>query len=303
MSHLRKIPFTKPIPAGAEMVTRRGVRLAHWTDGRGKAREAELTEDGQRIRQFSRKWYGEYVDADGITRCVPLATDKTAAQQMLAALTRRAELGKAGCVDPFEQHRKRPLAEHLADFAGELQAKGDDPRHVGIVASRLAALLGGCGFVFLADLSASRIMDYLAELRRDRPATPLPIGEEWFTPREAAGLLGIKTASVAAAVRRHRLDAEGQGKARRLSARDAGGAARAVGPRRERRDDEPVPGARQGVHPLAGQGPSRRRRPVDAPGSRQQPAGPPPRPARADGGRIAPRADRRPGQRTDVPRS
>jgi len=216
MSHLRKIPFTKPIPAGAELVTRRGARLARWTDGRGKAREAELTEDGQRIRLYTRDWWGEYADADGVVQCVRLARDKTAAAQMLAALVRKAELGRAGIVDPFEQHRRRPLAEHLADFLGELRARGDDPRHVSIVASRLAALLGGCGFVFLADVSASRIMDWLERMRSNQPITPLTAGVEWFASREVAALLGIKAASVGAAVRRHRLAAEGQGKARRF---------------------------------------------------------------------------------------
>ena len=165
---------------------------------------------------MSRKWYGSFVDAAGVDRCLPLAADKTAAQQMLAALVRKAELGKAGIVDPFEQHRRRPLAEHLADFLGELRGRGDDPRHVAIVASRLTALLETCGFVFLTDLSASRIVDYLAQLRRNRTASPLPPGQEWFAPREAAALLGIKAASVGTAVRRHRLAAEGQGKARRF---------------------------------------------------------------------------------------
>ncbi len=175
-----------------------------------------MTEDGCRIRQLSRKWYGEYIDADGRPQCVPLAADKTAAQQLLAALTRKAEMGKAGLVDPFEQHRKRPLSEHLADFISELRAKGDDPRHVAIVASRLTALLDGCNFVFLADVSASRVMDWLERLRRDRMPSELPVGQEWFTLRESAALLGIQTASVGTAVRRHRLSAEGNGKARRL---------------------------------------------------------------------------------------
>jgi integrase/recombinase XerC len=134
---------------------------------------------------------------------------------MLAELVRRAELGKAGIVDPFAEHRKRPLREHVADYEAYLLGKGDDPRHVAVVGPRLKALLDGCRFVFMADVSASTVMDYLASLRRDRPAEPLPDGKDWFSPRETAVLLGIKAASVGTAVRRHRLDAEGQGKARR----------------------------------------------------------------------------------------
>lgn len=58
MPSLRKIPFTKPLPAGAEIFTRKGKRFARWIDGKNKPREAELSEDGRRIRQQSRKWYG-----------------------------------------------------------------------------------------------------------------------------------------------------------------------------------------------------------------------------------------------------
>src|SRR5262245_435312 len=67
----------------------------------------------RKVKRKSAKWYGSYTDADGLPQCVPLSANKTAAQQMLNELVRRAELGKVGIVDPFEQHRRRPLAEHL----------------------------------------------------------------------------------------------------------------------------------------------------------------------------------------------
>src|SRR5262249_41555828 len=134
------------------------------------------------------------------------------------ALVRKAELGKVGIGDPFEEHRKRPLAEHLADYHRELEARGNAPRYVALVASRLADLASGCGFVFIPDLSASRHMDWLADLRNrpGRPALQLPDGKELFTRAEVARLLGIKPHSVPPLVRRHRLAAEGTGKSRRF---------------------------------------------------------------------------------------
>lgn len=68
---------------------------------------------------------------------MPLATDKTAAGQMLAELVCKAELGKAGIVDPFAEHRKRPLLEHVADYEAYLLGKGDGRQH-----ARDAAALG-----------------------------------------------------------------------------------------------------------------------------------------------------------------
>jgi hypothetical protein len=127
MSNLRRIPYTKPIPADAEIITRKGQRFARIKDRKGKIVEAPLNDDGTRIQLLSKKWYGEYKDADGVEQCVPLSTDKTAAEQRLAELVRKAEFGKAGLIDPFEAHRKRPLAEHLADFAAARSGQRETP--------------------------------------------------------------------------------------------------------------------------------------------------------------------------------
>jgi hypothetical protein len=64
-------------------------------------------------------------------------------------------MGKAGVRDPFAKEKSRPLAEHLADYRRELEARGNDPRYVELTVARVRALLDGCGFVFTSDLSAS----------------------------------------------------------------------------------------------------------------------------------------------------
>jgi integrase len=211
MSRLFRQQYTKPIPPGAQLLTVRGKPCARFTED-GKTVTRPLTKKGDRIRVPSGKWYCEYTDANGITRRVPLSTDRTAAQQMLAELDRKAERGKAGITDPYETHRKRPLAVHLADYRRDLEARDNVPRYVSATVSRLKSLLDGCGFVFISDLSASRVMDWLADLRRKgRPRAEVPPGQEWFTGREVAQLLGVTPASVSTAVRRHRLPGAGRG--------------------------------------------------------------------------------------------
>jgi integrase len=97
-----------------------------------------------------------------------------------------------------------------------LEARGNAKRYVELVASRLRDLLDGCGFRLILDLSASRVMDWLAELRRHGKPRPelAPDKQEW-TRKELARLLGVKPASIPPVVRRQRLHAEGKGKARR----------------------------------------------------------------------------------------
>lgn len=132
-------------------------------------------------------------------------------------LTDRA-MKRVGLNDPYEQHQNRPLAKHLADYQSELSARGNAPRYVAVVVSRMSALLDGCGFQFITDMSASVAMEWLADLRRSgRQRVTLEPGKMWFSPKEAGAVLGIQSASVSAVVRRHRLSSVGQSRARRYS--------------------------------------------------------------------------------------
>jgi hypothetical protein len=166
MAHLRRPPYTKPVPEGAEVFTRKGKRFARFRDRAGRLTIAPLTKDGRRVRLRSSKWYGEYRDADGVVRFVPLATDRTAAEQMLAELVRKAELARANIADPFEEHRRRALKEHLADFRRYLAAKGNTEEYAERTGNRVQALLDGCRFTFIADLSPSATVQWLADQRQ-----------------------------------------------------------------------------------------------------------------------------------------
>src|SRR5262249_23002176 len=90
--------------------------ITRYLDDRGR-QVPKGTAGARRVREKSAKWYGR---VPGAPKPVPLCRNKTAAEQMLADLVRKSELAKAGIVDPFEQHSKRPLLEHLADFEAAL---------------------------------------------------------------------------------------------------------------------------------------------------------------------------------------
>ncbi|MGQ9919137.1 MAG: hypothetical protein ACUVS7_17155, partial [Bryobacteraceae bacterium] len=74
------------------------------------------TTTGRKVKTKSKKWWGQYKDALGRLRRVPLSVDKQCAQTMLTRITRQVERERAGLVDPTEEQRKRPLAEHLNEF-------------------------------------------------------------------------------------------------------------------------------------------------------------------------------------------
>ena len=91
--------------------------------------------------------------------------DKAASQQLAAKLEREAELARAGVVDRYKEHRKRPLVEHLADFEQSLLAKGATVRHAEQTTSRVRRLMNACGFKTWTDISASKLQTVLAEWR------------------------------------------------------------------------------------------------------------------------------------------
>src|SRR5262249_19352047 len=127
-----------------------------------------------------------------------------------------AELAKVGIADPYEQHRKRPLLEHLADWETSLRAGGATAKHVRQTVADARRVIEGCRFILMADLSASRVQAFVAGLReRGRPQGPLDPGKESYTRNELAAVLGVKPSAVPWLVRHHRLQAAGKGKARR----------------------------------------------------------------------------------------
>jgi integrase/recombinase XerC len=172
------------------------------------------TPGARKVQEKSAKWYGR---APGAASPVPLCENKAAAQIMLSELVRKAGLATVGISDPYEQHRKRPLLDHLADFKAALLAKGVTPRQAGAVASLARRVLAGCGFVFMGDLSASHTMAYLATLRESgRAMPPLDPDKKSFTRDELAAALGVRPHAVRGLVRRHGLSATGKGKGRRF---------------------------------------------------------------------------------------
>ncbi len=124
------------------------------------------TPGARKVKERTEKWYGNYRDADEIWTRVPLCADKEAAKTMLRELHRKAQREAAGDVDHFAEHRKRPLAEHVDDYTRFLTGKGNVEEHVARTTAQIKAILDGCGFKRMADVNPSRVVEFLADLRK-----------------------------------------------------------------------------------------------------------------------------------------
>ena len=160
---------TRPLPAGAELFTKAGQRLARWKPAKGKTRTAKVTsgEDGTlRIQTDAATFTAKFRNGQGIVREISTGCrDEDAARSVLSKLERRAELVKSEIISSAEDatadHQLTPLDRHFAAFHEHRTAKGLTPVRIANTKSRLDRLADECGFGRLADCSADALTRWL----------------------------------------------------------------------------------------------------------------------------------------------
>ena len=187
-------------------------KYVRWVDSSGN-RVARTASGARKVTGESAKWYGSVFDPAMRTWSqVPLCTDRKAAEDLLRQKISKAERLHVGLGDPFEQHRVTllvcPACEstgvtggngaalkscekcgdaHLSAFRKRLAAKngspstplegaGDVAKHVNQTISRLRKAFAGCNADRLAELSASRLMRWLADERQSGRLSTKTVG-------------------------------------------------------------------------------------------------------------------------------
>ncbi len=163
---------TRPLPAGARIMTRKGNRQAEWIDGDGRKQSAPMT--GWRAKRpgivvKSGTYVAKYRDGDGLLQTVSTGcTDKTAARSVLASLESRAEKVRSGIITTDEarvaDHAHEMIDEAVDAYLAALavqKGKGDRPNvsplHVKNVGHALRELIEECGFRRLRDVNRATV--------------------------------------------------------------------------------------------------------------------------------------------------
>ena len=129
MGSVFKKSVTKPLPDGAEIITRKGEKLARWKDAKGKTRTAPLTDAGNRIRVESGTWYAKLRDGSGIIVEVPTGCRQgdRRARQAPRNLERQAEYVRSGLLTADEAPDRgtpgaTPISQHFDAYLDSLEA-------------------------------------------------------------------------------------------------------------------------------------------------------------------------------------
>jgi hypothetical protein len=117
---------TRPLPPGAEIVDRKGVRLARWRDARGKAKTAPVAtgKDGaERIRDESSTYFARYRDGNTVAQ---LALEGRVAHIELDAADEKNREGNGVVVRAdLAEDLKHWLADKLAAMQAEARGRGE----------------------------------------------------------------------------------------------------------------------------------------------------------------------------------
>ncbi len=173
MGTVYKPTYPKPMPAGAELFTKRPgdpeaepEKWARWTDGKGRKRRAKVSADGHKVLIESRTWHAKYRDGAGHVHTVPTrCRQQDMARQVLADLERRAERVRAGTVTAAEvrtaDHAAAPIGEHLDAYEAHLRGVCTSSGHLRTALPRVRRLVAACGFKALADVEQGAVDRWL----------------------------------------------------------------------------------------------------------------------------------------------
>jgi len=178
MGSLRRKTATRPVPDGAEIITKgagqKAETLARWVDSKGRIRTAKLTtgNDGQlRIVAQCGTWLMKFRDGAGIVREQSTGCrDKDAARAVLNDAERRSELVRAGVLtaeqNAIADYATLPLSTHVEAYVVNMRSRGLTESHIAVTIRYVDRLADACRFNRLSDIDRSRFDRWLADQRQ-----------------------------------------------------------------------------------------------------------------------------------------
>jgi integrase/recombinase XerD len=122
-------------------------------------------------RTGARKWSYKYKGADGRFHTKTGFTDKEATAKLCRDTEKKEARRRVGLVDVADDEVLRPIAEHINEYIGYIEAREVTEDQSKRLKSRIKAVVSGCRFALLTDINARQVAGYLADRRSNGALT------------------------------------------------------------------------------------------------------------------------------------
>jgi len=159
----------RPIPREARVEERRGQRYAVWQGRHGKECRHKVTADGGCIIYESDFYTVEFGTGKSRYREVTRFRDRDSANAYLRQFAERDAKRKSGLaaarLEDYADHLRRPIAEHIADFAAVRKASDVTEKHLGDLTRHLDTMVTSMRVETLGDISATGVRLALGRMK------------------------------------------------------------------------------------------------------------------------------------------
>lgn len=172
MASIFRRTYKRPIPDGAEILTRKGQRIARWKDKRGRTKSAPLAEDGKQIVLEYRQWYIEYEGTGGRRIRVKGYTDREATEALARDKEKLAARIRQGCVTVDMDRHSMEMGEAIAAWVDDLRRRGKSDGYVYNMKLLMTRMADACCWPTLGSIRSDSLVAWLADLQAGRASLP-----------------------------------------------------------------------------------------------------------------------------------
>ena len=172
MASVYRRTYKRPIPANAEIVTRKGQKVARWKDTRGRTKSAPLSDDGESIVLERRCWYITYEGANGRRVTIKGYTDREASEALGREKEKLAARVRQGCVQVDLNRLEMDTADAVQAWVDDLTRCGRSKSYVYNVKLLMKRMSEACRWPTLGSIRSETLISWLADLQTGRASLP-----------------------------------------------------------------------------------------------------------------------------------
>jgi integrase/recombinase XerD len=121
---------------------------------------------GQKVKSHPRSGGGSTKTPRAVCGGIPWPSTSWQLKPCSTEIVKQVEREKAGLVDPTDRERKRPLAEHIADFRRYKENRDIGEKQISEVLRQLNRMVKTCKWRTIGDITARSLLDFLGDLRK-----------------------------------------------------------------------------------------------------------------------------------------